>query len=119
MRIWPACARGGAQAGHSFPARRSECPRFALGPSNRPFPVKLPDTVADSIGMAMNRRPQLSIVAPGVSPVEAAAVVAAVERFMRDTAPVIAPAAPRRSAWQQAALREGVTRTAGPLPTRL
>jgi hypothetical protein len=67
----------------------------------------------------MNRRPELTIVAPGASPEEAAAVVAALERFMRDTAPVIAPAPPRRSAWQQAALREGVTRTPGPLPTRL
>jgi hypothetical protein len=72
--------------------------------------------------MAMNRRPELSIVGwegTASSVEEAAAVVVALERFMRDTAPVIAPAPPRRSAWQQAALREGVTRMPGPPPTRL
>lgn len=58
----------------------------------------------------MNRRPQLSIVAPGASPEEAAAVVAAIERFMRATAPLPAPPAPRSDPWQQAALYEGVTR---------
>jgi len=56
----------------------------------------------------VNRRPKLSIIAPNVSPEEAAAVVAAVERFMRETAPVpVAPPA-RRNPWQAAALREGV-----------
>jgi hypothetical protein len=59
----------------------------------------------------MNRRPELSIVAPDASPQEAAAVVAALERFMRETALVPAPAAPQRDAWQQAALREGVARS--------
>jgi hypothetical protein len=58
----------------------------------------------------MNRRPQLSIVAPDASPEEAAAVVAALERFMRETAPVAAPAAPRQNPWKQAALHEGVAR---------
>ena len=38
-----------------------------------------------------NRRPQLRIVAPAASPEEAAAVVAALERFMRETAPTPAP----------------------------
>ncbi|MBX5441476.1 MAG: chemotaxis protein CheR, partial [Solirubrobacteraceae bacterium] len=41
-----------------------------------------------------NRRPELRIVAPGASPEEAAAVVAALERFMRQTAPPPAPARP-------------------------
>jgi hypothetical protein len=58
----------------------------------------------------MNRRPQLSIVAPGASPEEAAAVVAAIERFMRATAPLAAPPAPRPDPWRQAALHEGVNR---------
>ena len=40
-----------------------------------------------------NRRPKLEIVAPSASPEEAAAVVAAVERFLRDTAPPPAPVA--------------------------
>ena len=62
----------------------------------------------------MNRRPRLSIVAPGASPEEAAAVVAAIEQFMRATAPVPAPAPFRRPAWQEAALCEGVMREPGP-----
>lgn len=58
----------------------------------------------------MNRRPKLSIVAPGASPEEAAAVVAALERFMRETAPATVPPLPRPCPWQQAALYEGVAR---------
>jgi len=57
-----------------------------------------------------NRRPQLTIVAPDASPEEAAAVVAALERFMRDTAPPPAPPPARRSRWLEAALLEGVMR---------
>jgi hypothetical protein len=58
----------------------------------------------------MNRRPKLTIVAPGASAEEAAAVVAALERFMRDTAPAPVAPAPRRNPWQRAALEEGVDR---------
>jgi hypothetical protein len=58
----------------------------------------------------MNRRPKLTIVAPTASPEEAAAVVAALERFMRETAPRPVARAPTRSRWQQAALHEGVDR---------
>jgi hypothetical protein len=58
----------------------------------------------------VNRRPKLSIVAPGASPEEAAAMIAALERFMRETAPPRAAAAPRRNPWRQAALHEGVAR---------
>jgi hypothetical protein len=58
----------------------------------------------------VNRRPKLSIVAPDASPEEAAAVVAALERFMRETVPTPAPPAPRRNPWQHAALHEGVRR---------
>ncbi len=48
---------------------------------------------------------------------EAAAVVAALERFMRATAPTPAPKASSRDPWQQAALNEGVARQpAEPLP---
>ena len=60
-----------------------------------------------------NRRPQLRIVAPSASPEEAAAVVAAVERFLRATAPPAAPAAPQRNPWQRAALLEGTGREPG------
>jgi hypothetical protein len=58
----------------------------------------------------VNRRPKLTIVAPDASPEEAVAVVAALERFMRETAPPPAPAAPKRNPWQQAGLHEGVGR---------
>jgi hypothetical protein len=58
----------------------------------------------------MNRRPRLDIVAPAASPEEAAAVVAALERFMRETAPRSAPPPARPNPWQVAALREGVAR---------
>jgi hypothetical protein len=56
----------------------------------------------------MNRRPCLEIIAPGASPEEAAAVVAALERFMRDTAPPRAPAPAAGDPWLQTALSEGV-----------
>ena len=58
----------------------------------------------------MNRRPKLTIVAPTASAEEAAAVVAALERFMRETAPRPVPPAPQKSRWQQAALYDGVDR---------
>ena len=54
----------------------------------------------------MNRRPQLSITAPEVSAEEAAAIVAALERFMRDTAPRRSTPPPQRSPWARAALLE-------------
>jgi hypothetical protein len=57
-----------------------------------------------------NRRPRLEIVAPSASPEEAAAVVAAVERFLRDTAPPPAPAPAPPNPWAQAARREAVDR---------
>ncbi len=40
--------------------------------------------------------------------------MAALERFMRETAPVPAPPAPRRDRWQQAALQEAVMRAPEP-----
>ncbi len=64
----------------------------------------------------MNRRPKLEIVAPNASPEEAAAVVAALERFMRATAPRPVPPARKRPAWQQAALHEGLAREQSPPP---
>jgi hypothetical protein len=60
----------------------------------------------------VNRRPQLTIVAPSASPEEAAAVVAALERFMRETAPAAVVAAPRVDRWTRTALLEGVQEAA-------
>jgi hypothetical protein len=58
----------------------------------------------------VNRRAKLSMIAPDASPDEAAAVVAALEQFMRATAPATVKHAPQRSVWQRTALREGVLR---------
>ncbi len=58
----------------------------------------------------MNRRPQLTILGTSASPAEAAAVIAAVERFMRDTAPPPAPGRPQRNAWLRTARLESVSR---------
>ena len=63
-----------------------------------------------------NRRARLEIIAPAASPEEAAAVVAAVERFLRDTAPPPAPPAPRISEWVRAARLEAVGRAPEPDP---
>ncbi|MGI8921983.1 MAG: hypothetical protein ACR2HD_10020 [Solirubrobacteraceae bacterium] len=57
----------------------------------------------------VNRRPKLAIVAPAaVSDAEAAAVVAALERFMRDTAPAPSPPSGRRDQWTRAAALEAI-----------
>ena len=57
-----------------------------------------------------NRRPHLELIAPAASPEEAAAVVAALERFLRATAPVPVAAAQGPDPWTRAALAEGVSR---------
>ncbi|HEV3095003.1 MAG TPA: hypothetical protein VGY30_10875 [Solirubrobacteraceae bacterium] len=58
----------------------------------------------------VNRRPQLELIAPSASPAQAAAIVAALERFMRDTAPPVAPAPDPLDPWLRAAMLEGVSR---------
>jgi hypothetical protein len=63
----------------------------------------------------MNRRPRLELRGSTATPEEAAAVMAAVEQFIRDTAPPPAPPEPRQSAWVRAALLEGVDREPGRL----
>ncbi|MDO8184026.1 hypothetical protein Q5424_02510 [Conexibacter sp. JD483] len=62
----------------------------------------------------MNRRPQLEIVAPNASPEEAAAVVTALEQFMRDTAPTFVAAPEQVDRWTRTALLEGVRGLPGP-----
>jgi hypothetical protein len=59
----------------------------------------------------MNRRPHLELRGSSATPEEAAAVMAAVEQFLRDTAPPPAPEAPRESPWVRAARLEAVDRT--------
>jgi hypothetical protein len=68
----------------------------------------------------VNRRPKLELPigdrviadrpAPSASPAQAAAIVAALERFMRDTAPPIAPPPQATDPWLRAAMLEAVTR---------
>jgi hypothetical protein len=60
--------------------------------------------------MTRARHGRLQLIAPSASADEAAAIVAALERFMRATAP--APAPPREASdpWLRAAILEGVTR---------
>ena len=52
--------------------------------------------------------PRLELRGSSATPEEAAAVMAAVEQFMRDTAPPPAPAAPAVSGWVRAARLEAV-----------
>ncbi|MHB8532745.1 MAG: hypothetical protein ACYDC2_08495 [Solirubrobacteraceae bacterium] len=59
-----------------------------------------------------NRSPELTLIA-APSPEEAAAVVAALERFMRATAPAEAAAPEELDGWRRAALLEGVARGVG------
>jgi hypothetical protein len=63
----------------------------------------------------VNRRPRLELHGSSASPEEAAAVIAAVEQFLRDTAPPPAPPPERPNPWVQAARLEGVEREP-PLP---
>jgi hypothetical protein len=58
----------------------------------------------------MNRRPRLELHGASASAEEAAALMAAVEQFLRDTAPPPAPAEPAPSPWIRTARLEAVDR---------
>lgn len=84
----------------------------AAGPGGRPRPP-----APSSLPAPVNRRPKLTLVAPGASPEEAAAVVAAIERFMRETAPATAPPPAPANPWLRAARLEATRRdVTGPTP---
>jgi hypothetical protein len=53
-------------------------------------------------------RPRIELVTSVASPGEAAAIVAAIEQFLTDTAPAPADSGARQSPWQRAALEEGI-----------
>jgi hypothetical protein len=55
-------------------------------------------------------RPEIRVLTANAPKSEAAAVVAAVEQFLADTAPAPGPTAEQQSRWQRAALEEGVER---------
>jgi hypothetical protein len=56
----------------------------------------------------VNRRPRLTLLGSSASPEEAAAVIAAVEQFLRDTLPPPAPPDPAPDPWLRAARLEAV-----------
>jgi hypothetical protein len=56
----------------------------------------------------VNRRPQLVLHGSSASPEEAAAVIAAVEQFLRDTLPPAAPPDPAPEPWLRTARLEAV-----------
>jgi hypothetical protein len=58
----------------------------------------------------MNRRARLELRGSSASPEEAAAVIAAIEQFLHDTAPPVAPPEPEPSGWLRTARREAVER---------
>ena len=59
-------------------------------------------------GERMPPRPRIEILSSGASASEAAAVVAAIERFLADTAPAPAAEGPAISPWARAALEDGI-----------
>ncbi len=61
----------------------------------------------------MNRRPRLELHGSSASPDEAAAGGAAIEQFLRDTAPPPAPAEEPENAWIRAGRLEAVERDPG------
>ena len=62
-------------------------------------------------------RPRIEVRQPA-SPEEAAAIAAAIEQFMRDTAPVPAQRGPELSPWLRAGLLEGTKRAPSDAPWR-
>jgi len=64
-------------------------------------------------------RPRIELRQSGASPEEAAAIAAAIEQFLRDTAPPPGPTTETLNPWLRAALFEGVGLTAdAPSPWR-
>ena len=53
-------------------------------------------------------RPSIELVAPSATPEETAAIAAALERVLHDTAPVHLAPKPAMSPWERASLAEGV-----------
>ncbi len=64
-----------------------------------------------SNGKRQPPRPRIEMIGGVPTPEEGAAIVAALEQFLAETA--LAPASGAPSRWQQAALREGVARDPG------
>jgi hypothetical protein len=58
-------------------------------------------------GQQRPARPRIELSRGAASPEEAAAIAAAIEQFLRDTAPPPEPEGPRVSPWLRAGLLEG------------
>ena len=58
-------------------------------------------------------RPRIELVTEAASEAEAAAIVAALEQFLAETAPAPSEPEPAISPWQRAGLEEGVARWSG------
>jgi hypothetical protein len=54
-------------------------------------------------------RPRIESITPAPSDAEAAAIAAAIERFLAENAPAAPTAQQPRSAWHRAALSEGIS----------
>jgi hypothetical protein len=54
-------------------------------------------------------RPRIEIVSTGASEAEAAAIVAGIEQFLADAAPVPGRDKPATNRWQRAALEDGIS----------
>jgi hypothetical protein len=68
-------------------------------------------------GKQSPRRPRIEVRQSAASPEEAAAIAAAIEQFLRDTAPAPATDGPRLSAWLRAGMYENAgLDPAGPSP---
>ncbi|MGH2986284.1 MAG: acyl-CoA carboxylase epsilon subunit [Solirubrobacterales bacterium] len=53
-------------------------------------------------------RARIELVSGSASDTEVAAIVAALQQFLADTAPTAAPGGAEQSPWQRAALEEGI-----------
>jgi hypothetical protein len=60
-------------------------------------------------GVRKPPRPQIKLVTETASQAEAAAIVAALEQFLAETAPASPAAGPLQSPWQRAGLREAIS----------
>jgi hypothetical protein len=61
-------------------------------------------------------RPRIAITHSSASPAEAAAIAAAIEQFLRDTAPAPQPETNEMNPWVRAGLMEGVGLPANAAP---
>jgi hypothetical protein len=64
--------------------------------------------MSDGNGKRRPPRPKIELVSPAASESEAAAIVAALEQFLAETAPAPEQAGPTQSPWLRAALEEGI-----------